>query len=84
VSSLVFACAVGAIYAVLAVGRAIQGAIEARRSDSAALRWSARRRRAKALRAADRDATRLLPRAWARRRGDDDEARDDVISKEQS
>jgi hypothetical protein len=42
VSSLVFACAVGAIYAVLAVGRAIQGAIEARRSDSAALRWSAR------------------------------------------
>ncbi len=87
-TSLFFACAVGGIYAVLVIGRAIQGALEARRSDTASLRWSSRRRRAKALRAADRDAARradkLLPRAWTRPRDDDDETRDDVISKEQS
>jgi hypothetical protein len=66
VFAVVSVCAAVLVVAALYVEHGISAAVEARRADKSARRWSLRRRRAKALRAADQETRRAVEDALAR------------------
>jgi hypothetical protein len=66
VLGIVSVCAAVVVIAALYLEHGISAGVEARRADKSARRWSLRRRRAKALRAADHEAQRAVEDALAR------------------